>query len=1050
MPSFRDAPIRRKLTLVIMLTSGSALLLACAGFLLQELLTYRSALAQEASSVAAVIGANSTAAISFRDTEAARQSLAALAAEPHVVAACIYGTKGEVFAEYHAENRARTAIPPLGADGALFTENHLTLFQPILLGGDRIGTVFVQSDLAELKSRLRRYALIALLLLMLSMLAAFLLSNKLQGVISTPILRLAQTTQAVSEKKNYALRATGSSKDEVGQLIASFNQMLTQIQEQDQALRRANDELEQRVDERTRDLSREVQVRQQAQKQLEEHAAFLDALIETSPLAIVVLDAKQHIRLCNPAFENLFQWRQAEIIGKILDPLIADGPLLVEALEFSRRNLAGEVMRASTRRRRRDGSVVDVQIHGVPLQMDGRQAGGFGIYQDITELKRAETKLRQARDAAEEASRMKSEFLANMSHEIRTPMNGVIGMTELALETDLNAEQREYLEMVKSSANSLLTVINGILDYSKVEAGKLDFVAAEFSLRKAIADAMEPLAVQANVKGIELAYYIAADVPDGVIGDAVRLCQVLINLAGNAIKFTEQGEVVLRVAIEERKERSAILHFAVSDTGIGIPADKQAMIFEAFRQVDGSMSRKYEGTGLGLSISTRLVQMMNGKMWVESEAGKGSTFHFTASLEIQRQVEARTQPLEIGSLNGMEALVVDDNATNRRLLMEVLRDWEMKPTEVNRGAAALEALKKAAREGKPFPLALIDAQMPEMDGFELASRIKADPELAATVTVMLTSGTRRGDVERCRNLSVASYLTKPIRPSKLQEAILAVLGRNEMKSEMPPVVTQHTVRKIKRGLRILVAEDNLVNQRLASRLLEKAGHTVTIAKNGIEAVEKLANGLFDLVLMDVQMPGMDGFQATAAIRETEKPTGKHIPIVAVTAHAMKVDQERCLQAGMDDYISKPILPAELFRVLEKQLGALDVGGDEFHAVDSGALQLDRGALLARLEGDEDLLQELLKAALKEMRRLLPEVHKALPTRDLDTIRSAAHSLRGAMANFAATEAVNAAAQLEMMTEIGDQSSLEKAVAQMDQEMARLEPALAALLHVEAR
>jgi CheY-like chemotaxis protein len=441
---------------------------------------------------------------------------------------------------------------------------------------------------------------------------------------------------------------------------------------------------------------------------------------------------------------------------------------------------------------------------------------------------------------------------------------------------------------------------------------------------------------------------------------------------------------------------------------------------------------------------------MNGKMWVESEAGKGSTFHFTAMLEMQRETEARVQPLGVEELSGMQVLVVDDNVTNRRLLTQLLRDWKMKPTEVHRGAAALEAMKLAASAGKPFPLALIDAQMPEMDGFELASKIKADPVLASTVIVMLTSSTLRGDAERCRQLGVASYLTKPIRPSKLQEAILAALGRRKMKSELQPLVTQATVRKNARELRILVAEDNLVNQRLMTRLLEKAAHKVTTARNGSEAVEKLTNGLFDLVLMDVQMPEMDGFQATAAIREKEKSTGKHIPIVAVTAHAMKEDQERCLQAGMDDYISKPIQPAELFRALEQQLSAMDTRGAAAHAADSETLQLDRSEILVRLDGDENLLQELLKVALGEIQDSLPAMGKALTERDLSTLQRAAHSLRGAMAIFGAAEAVDAATKLEELTQNSNQNGLDLAVTRLQQEMARLEVALTALLRVEAK
>jgi PAS domain S-box-containing protein len=895
---YQDLSIRFKLQAIVMVTCGTALVVAAVMLTLYDRANFLREKTQDLSASAKMIGSNCTTALSSHDTRLAREVLNALQAKQHVVKACIYDSDGTVYAKY-SRSTNHVDFPPAPTtrkDGTTIVAGHMVLFQDIVVYGDSIGTIYLEADLGDVNDRLLRFVMIDFIVLVGSLAVVFVLSYRLQRVISEPIRELAEMAATFSAHESHSLRATKSSNDETGFLVDQFNGMLDRLQQRDVSLQQARDGLEKSVAERT---------------------SYLNALIENSPVGILVLDSERLVKLCNPAFETLFQYTRLEVIGKTIDKLIADKDLLSEIREISRRTLDGEVINMMTRCQRKDRSIVDVELHTVRLMVNRKVEGTLYIYQDISVRKRAEEAMQRAKEAAETSNRAKSEFLANMSHEIRTPMNGIIGMTDLALETQLSQEQREFLGMVKSSADSLLSLLNDILDFSKIEAGKLDFETIDFRLRETLDNTIRALGVQAQQKGLELACHVLPDVPDGLQGDPTRIRQIVVNLLGNAIKFTPEGEVVIQVEIQDESEDEAVLHFAVRDTGVGIPLEKQQLIFEAFTQTDSSTTRKYGGTGLGLAISSRLVNRMGGKIWVESEPDRGSTFHFTTRFQLQKFSCRKYAPLGAEALRGLPVLVVDDNAANRRILQEMLLAWQMNPELTESGPEALSILERATTEGTPFSLILLDAQMPGMDGFSVVERIKQDARLAKSVVIMLTSGGFRGDAARCRELGIKGYLTKPIKRSDLLEAIKAVLGSQTAAGASPSVVTVHSLRESRGRLRILLAEDNRVNQALAVRLLEKRGHEVAVAGNGEEALEALDRQEFDLVLMDVQMPGMDGLQATAAIRKGEMKSRKHIPIIAMTAHAMAGDKERCLEAGMDDYLTKPIRPEQLGDVLER-------------------------------------------------------------------------------------------------------------------------------------
>jgi PAS domain S-box-containing protein len=702
-----------------------------------------------------------------------------------------------------------------------------------------------------------------------------------------------------------------------------------------------------------------------------------------------------------------------------------------------------------------DGRRLWARTSKVPLRdARGRIIGTMGVSHDITsrklaeqevalkaeELARSNEALEQLAKEAKAASKAKSDFLANMSHEIRTPMNGILGMTDLALETELTGEQRDYIETVKLSADALLNVINDILDFSKIEADKIDLEAIDFSLHECIEGALKTLALRADEKGIELLCEISPEVAETVVGDPGRLRQILINLLGNALKFTMEGEVSLNVQAESIEEDAIAIHCTVSDTGVGIAPEKLRSIFDSFSQADTSTTREFGGTGLGLTISKRLVEIMGGRIWVESELGAGSRFHFTVRLGTAIARKALVEAPETPEfLCGVKVLIVDDNRTNRRILEAMLTRWGMDPVSAPDGEKALEALSAAYAAGQPFALVLSDMHMPRMDGFSLAEEIKKQPALCTSTIMMLTSGGQRGDAARCRTMGIAAYLLKPVRQAELREAIVHVLGAKGQARTAPMITRQALVDSSDSGrsLHILLAEDNPVNQKLALRLLEKRGHRVIVVSNGREALEALDKRSYDLVLMDVQMPVMDGLEATALLREKEKSSGSRQTVIAMTAMVMKGDRERCLEAGMDGYISKPIRVQELDEALDRHVAhdREDLPGVHLSEPKTGSVSAEE--LMERINGDLGFLSELLDIFRRDYPQQIQAVRQAIADGDAPALQRVGHTLKGSLGNLAAPVASQIAADLESMGESGDLTRAADRMADLEAELIRV-------------
>ena len=781
----------------------------------------------------------------------------------------------------------------------------------------------------------------------------------------------------------------------------------------------------------------DVSENKRQEAELRESEVRKRALFEASMDAIILSDHEGRIIEFNRAAEKLFGYSRREVTGQDLSDLI----LPAVARDRHRDNLlrytgAGEVGSLLAKRievpvRHKCGETFMAEMATQPIPLQGSAA--FAIFiRDITKRKQAEAAMQQSKEAAEAANRAKSQFVANMSHEIRTPLNAILGMTDLLLSSELNAEQREYLQLLQDSGESLLAVINDVLDFSKIEAGKLDLETSPFDLRERLGDALKSLAFRAHSKGLELVCDVASAVPAIVLGDAHRLRQVIVNLVGNAIKFTNRGEIVLTVRVKDCPQREVVLECSVSDTGIGIAPEKQKHIFDAFEQADNSMKRRFGGTGLGLAISTRLVRLMGGKIGVKSRVGSGSRFYFTCRFGLPAQQQGPHLPP--ASLENLRVLVVDDNASSRRVLAQMLANWRFQPTVASSGTEAIELVQQAEAAGTPYALAIVDARMPDVDGLRLITRLQQHSRRDLPAIVML-SACNPGDLRQCERLGIAGHLIKPVKQSELFDTIAVVLDAGSLLTAAPAAPATCDLRPLK----VLLAEDTLVNQKLAVGLLQRQGHQVVVANNGCEALRALETSPFDLVLMDVQMPDMDGLEATEIIRQQEQGSDRRVPIIAMTAHAMKGDRERCLEAGMDGYLAKPIRATALFETMAEVLGESHLAPAVHHNGD--AAMVDWSAAQQAVQHDRDLLRIIVEAFLEEYPSLLQRVRQAVADDCADAIAAAAHALKGSIRNFGETPPYRAALELETQGRAGSTSGAQRRLATIESGLDRLVPEL---------
>ncbi|MGA2536181.1 MAG: response regulator [Terracidiphilus sp.] len=1021
----------------------------------------------EADVIASALAKSVEPALINRDITSAQSSLDAVLTVPGVEWAYIVAPDGKVLAhtfvpQFPPELREQMESQPDRAFVSLAGEREKTLVmrKPVLTG--IVGQVYVGFPMEALLASIRSMEKIVLLSIIVVMIVVTLLIALVTEFIVRPIRRLTRAARLLGAESGGTFRPVKvQAKDEIGELTETFNRMAAEVIEQ-HAL------LEARVRERTEALSvtnaglaAEIAEREKAQEALQESSELIMLLLEAAPEAIYGIDMFGNTTFCNAACLRMLGYESAvELLGKSLHTLAHRAKETADSCPIEECHICQALNREDDAHIdgeilwRKDGNTFPTECWSRRILRGQTTIGSVVTFVDVTQRKLADEALRKAKVAAEEASRAKSEFLANMSHEIRTPMNGVIGMTDLALDTDLSDEQREYLETVKSSADALLIVINDILDFSKIEAGKIDIEKIDFDVRECVESTLRSLALRADERGLELLCDIDSDVPEMVCGDPVRIRQVLMNLVGNGIKFTSIGEVAVRLEIQSRHDDHCILHFVVSDTGIGIPLEKRRMIFDPFTQADASTTRQYGGTGLGLTITKRLVEMMGGEIWLDDKPAVGTVVHFTSQLNISHaQPSPEVVPFPLPLLEGMRVLAVDDNETNRKILDGMMAHWGMRSTSVQSGPEALSELSAARDAGDPYTLIVTDVHMPLMDGFELMRHIRETEGIAHVPIVILTSAGKRGDAARCEELKVAGYLVKPVRRSDLREVIGRTLGSQKPRStaQSSSKATQTPVLQPRKSLKVLVAEDNPVNQRLATRLLEKRGHQAVVAQNGREALTALEGAQFDLVLMDVQMPVMDGLEAVTAIRLNERNGHFHQRVIALTAHSMKGDQERFLAAGMDGYLSKPIRQQELDAILEGSLSSQSepeptrgelgrLGGDAIHQAE----------LFDRIGDDLSFLSELTDVFRNVYPQELSNARRALEEKNSDGVMRAGHTLKGVLANLAAIDASKTAAAIETMGRSGDLFMAGPMIDQLEEDLEDVLRALGSLCDKAAR
>jgi two-component system, sensor histidine kinase and response regulator len=1167
--SLHDLPIKRKLTLLIMAVSGASLLLLSAGMLAAERHLSRKELLVVVGTRVQIVGAYCAGALAFNSEADATESLSFLRLDSAILRAALYDRHGRLFARHPAQ-------APVGAfparpepDTMEFKGSHLVVFAPVVQRGTRLGTIHLELALTALEQRSRWILWNVAAACGLAALMALGLARRFQKPITRPILALAEAAQAVTERGDYSVRAarvgrrgrwrcvhvrgdypvraTGARRDELGQLVTAFNDMLAQIQARDAALQAAREILEDRVAERTSALSRsesrfrsvteaagdaiivwdgtgqiiawnpaatrtfgyapdealklppvgllaevsrlefqrlldrfaspgseevvappleltgqrkdgtlfplelacsswrleatvhfsgiirDLTERKQAELVLEGARRKFELILCSVSDGVHGLDESGRITFENPAAEQMLGWPRGELIGRpahiTMHHSRPDGspypqtacPIHTTLRDGVSRRVDDEVFW------RKDGTSFPVEYTTAPMRNEaGAVVGAVVAFRDITARKRLQAELIQARDAALASARAKAAFLANMSHEIRTPMNGVLGMTGLLLDTALTGPQRHYAQVIRASAEALLTVLNDILDFSRIEAGKLAFECLDFNLRDVVEDTLELLAESAQAKGLELTVEFDSGAPLRLRGDPGRLRQILSNLVSNAVKFTPAGEIAVTVACLAETDTEVRLRFAVRDTGIGIPPEAQARLFEPFSQADASTTRKFGGTGLGLAISKQLVAMMDGEIAVESQPGRGSRFWFSVRLEKQAGPPRAESPAA-ADLVPARVLVVDDNATNREILHHQLTRWDLRSGSAADGEAALAALRGAAAAGDPFHLALLDMQMPNVDGLALARRIKSEPAIAATRLILLTSLGTPLDPAALAEAGVAACLNKPARQSRLLDCLLDVIGPAAAPSapavaDQPPFVSPSPLRA-----RVLLAEDHSVNQMVALGLLHKLGVTADLAVNGAEVIEAVERAAYDIILMDCHMPEMDGYEATRRIRARERELAcpRPVHIIAMTANAMAGDREKCLAAGMNDYLAKPVKFEEFAAVLARwQAGAGELAGsprplpDERTPARPPGLEAEVDpAALRRLRElaaatDPALFDKVVAAFLQDAAARLTALRQAVAAGDLAGLRAEAHSLKGAALNVGARAMAGLCLKLE--------------------------------------